>query len=98
MIASSQKVVFLPLHRSKTRLQTSCFERFGGSLEDQHPDAHAVRCKLALQVAFVEDVQMPFEIHVEVDPELWKVWVWSWTNWDLVFWGEMEFEDINTHV
>ena len=31
-----------------------------------------MRCKLALQVAFVEDVQMPFEIHVEVDPELFK--------------------------
>ena len=46
--------------------------RFSGSLEDQHPDAHAVRCKLVLQVAFVEDVQMPFEIHVEVDPELFK--------------------------
>lgn len=92
MIASYQKVVFLPLHRSKTRLQTSCFERFGGSLEDQHPDAHAVRCKLALQVAFVEDVQMPFEIHVEVDPELFSL------SLDFYLLGEMEFEDINTHV
>lgn len=40
--------------------------RFANSLEDQHPDAHAVRCKLALSVAFVEDVSMPMELHLEL--------------------------------
>ena len=44
--------------------------RFSGSLQDQHPDAHAVRLKLALATAFVEDLTMPFELHVEL--ESWK--------------------------
>jgi hypothetical protein len=41
--------------------------RFSGSLQDQHPDANAVRCKLALAVAFVEDLTMPFELHIELE-------------------------------
>ena len=50
--------------------------RFSGSLQDQHPDANAVRCKLALAVAFVEDLTMPFELHIEL--ETWQkknIWV-----------------------
>ncbi|CAJ1327073.1 unnamed protein product [Effrenium voratum] len=48
------------------------FNQFGGSLQDRHPDAHAVRCKLALCTAFVEDVVLPFELHVEMDEYLAK--------------------------
>ncbi|CAK8987709.1 Calmodulin [Durusdinium trenchii] len=48
------------------------FNQFANSLEDQHPDAHAVRCKLALSVAFVEDVSMPMELHLELDQYLAK--------------------------
>ncbi|CAE8619966.1 unnamed protein product [Polarella glacialis] len=48
------------------------FNQFGGTLKDGHPDAHAVRCKLALSTAFVDDLTYPFDLHDEVDRYLAK--------------------------
>ena len=42
------------------------------SIAEPISGAHAVRCKMALSVAYVDDVSLPFALHEEVDQYLAK--------------------------